>query len=208
VAIERELKLGAPDGFVMPDLRAALPGVEIHQESTLELDAIYYDTPTLRLIKRGVTLRRRTGEGAPRWTLKLPDDAPPDAELVRREIDVVDADLEVPSNLADHVQPWLGGETLSPVAHVCTTRQRVILRDTRGVAIEVADDLVIATAGVHPPVSFRELEAEVVASGEAGADEVTLLLREVADELQAAGAGSADPTPKLARVLAPLLADG
>jgi inorganic triphosphatase YgiF len=208
VGTERELKLGVPEGFVMPDLAAGQSDFEVHHESALELDAVYYDTPTLRLIKSGVTLRRRTGEGVPRWTLKLPDDGSSNAALVRREIDVVDATAELPASLVEHLQPWLAGEALSPVARICTTRHRTMLRHTRGVAIEVSDDLVEAIAGEHPVVSFREVEAEVVASGEADDEEVEQLLSQVADELQAAGAGPPDPTPKLARALAPLLTDG
>src|ERR1700736_4463049 len=36
------------------------------------LDAEYYDTPDLRLIKSGVTLRRRYGGSDEGWHLKLP----------------------------------------------------------------------------------------------------------------------------------------
>ena len=36
------------------------------------LEAVYYDTPNLRLLAEGVTLRRRTGGEDAGWHLKLP----------------------------------------------------------------------------------------------------------------------------------------
>jgi len=41
------------------------------------LDAIYYDTADLRLIRAGITLRRRTGGEDAGWHLKLPAGATP-----------------------------------------------------------------------------------------------------------------------------------
>ncbi len=70
--LEREVKFGAWPGFVLPDLTDVAPGVTVTDGPELDLDATYVDTDDLRLVRRGVSLRRRTGEGAPRWTLKLP----------------------------------------------------------------------------------------------------------------------------------------
>jgi inorganic triphosphatase YgiF len=36
------------------------------------LDVVYYDTADLRLIRAGITMRRRTGGEDPDWHLKLP----------------------------------------------------------------------------------------------------------------------------------------
>ena len=58
---ETERKYDAPPGAVLPDL-AVLPRVAAEsgpEEQTLK--AQYYDTEDLRLIRNGITLRRRTG---------------------------------------------------------------------------------------------------------------------------------------------------
>jgi hypothetical protein len=49
---------------------AGVAAVSQHDEATLE--AVYYDTEDLRLIRAGATLRRRTGGEDAGWHLKLP----------------------------------------------------------------------------------------------------------------------------------------
>src|SRR5260370_7690384 len=69
---ETERKYDAPPGAALPDL-ADLPGVAAEsdpEEQTLKAD--YYDTDDLRLIRSGITLRRRTGGSDAGWHLKLP----------------------------------------------------------------------------------------------------------------------------------------
>src|ERR1700742_4425757 len=60
---ERKLKVGVWAGFALPDLGLALePAVERRTE------AVYYDTPGLRLLRHGVTLRDSGGS----WTARVP----------------------------------------------------------------------------------------------------------------------------------------
>src|SRR5258707_13504082 len=69
---ETERKYAAPPGAALPDL-ADLPEVAAEsdpEEQTLRAD--YYDTDDLRLIRSGITLRRRTGGTDAGWHLKLP----------------------------------------------------------------------------------------------------------------------------------------
>ena len=50
-----------------------VPGVAaVTRQDPQILDAVYYDTADLRLIRAGVTLRRRTGGDDAGWHLKLP----------------------------------------------------------------------------------------------------------------------------------------
>ena len=72
MSVEREAKLIADPELVLPDLREVLPGIGVGPSRTLELDAVYYDTEDLSLARSGVTLRSRTGEPGPTWTVKLP----------------------------------------------------------------------------------------------------------------------------------------
>jgi inorganic triphosphatase YgiF len=206
VTIEREVKLGAPVAFEVPDLAAALPDVTVEHDTSLDLDAVYFDTASLALIGRGITLRRRTGEGPPRWTLKLPATDQSGAALVRREIEVDDPSTEPPPALIEQLRSWSEAE-VEPVATVRTARQRTRLVTPDGITVELADDRVTASARGHE-VSFRELEAEVVDVDGAHQDDVVRLLDRLTRVLQDAGAGPADPTPKLARVLAQEMTDG
>ncbi|MGH9184412.1 MAG: hypothetical protein ACRD0U_01125, partial [Acidimicrobiales bacterium] len=60
VALEREVKLGAEPEFVLPDLDET--GHDLRAEPVPErhLDAVYYDTADLRLLRSAVTVRSRT----------------------------------------------------------------------------------------------------------------------------------------------------
>src|SRR5215813_13003121 len=69
---ETERKYEAPQEAALPDL-ADLPdvaGESDPEEQTLRAE--YYDTDALRLLRHGITLRRRTGGSDAGWHLKLP----------------------------------------------------------------------------------------------------------------------------------------
>lgn len=230
---EREVKLGAPPGFELPDLTGAAPGLAVVAAEDQVLDATYYDTPDLRLARRGVTLRHRVGEGAARWTLKLAAGGTGGAlaasgALRRREIDVADGDLPSPADVADGDLPSpadgdplpgpgaAAGDLAPPAALaalVCAyVRTETLvpvarLRSRRRRAALVAGDG--SAIG-----EVDDDEVEVIADGE-----VTARFREVEVELapgapdaalapvvtvlRAAGAGAPDPQPKLVRALGP-----
>ena len=58
--IEREVKLGAWAGLVMPDLDGVVAGARVELLPSLRLTATYYDTADLRLARWGVNVRHRT----------------------------------------------------------------------------------------------------------------------------------------------------
>ena len=62
-AVEREVKLGAWPGFRLPDLDHIAPWVRAAEASDRQLGATYYDATDLRMVRAGVTLRHRSGEG-------------------------------------------------------------------------------------------------------------------------------------------------
>ncbi len=195
--LERELKLGAWPGFTMPDLSDVVPGVVVEAEQALDLDATYVDTADLELVRNGVSLRRRTGEGAPRWTLKLPAGTEA-AVLARREFDVEDAAAEVPGPLADLVTGWVRSAPLVPVAQIRSHRERLLLTGDDGTRLgEIDDDEVSVVEDGHVAARFREVEVELTSAGSSE------LLHAVGDALVAAGAGAPDPTSKVARALGP-----
>lgn len=196
-SVEREIKLGAWPGFSMPDLVDVAPGVRVEAEPALDLDATYVDTADLQLVRNGVSLRRRTGEGAPRWTLKLPSGRVGSA-LARREFDVEDPGHVVPAPLAALVTGWVRRAPLVPVIVIRSHRERLRLLDADGnELVEIDDDEVSVIEDGHVAARFREVEVEM---GEHGSAD---LMHLVSDALVAAGAGAPDPTSKVVRALGP-----
>jgi len=68
--LEVERKFTVPPDFVVPEL--AMHGWAVAPETTVVLDATYYDTEDLRLARAHITLRRRVGGSDAGWHLKLP----------------------------------------------------------------------------------------------------------------------------------------
>ncbi|HEY6708812.1 MAG TPA: CHAD domain containing protein, partial [Actinomycetota bacterium] len=62
---EREAKLEALPGFVLPELGGPADGFSAQPLAARRLRTTYYDTSDLRLARWGASLRYRPGEG---WT--------------------------------------------------------------------------------------------------------------------------------------------
>ncbi|MGH8896627.1 MAG: CHAD domain-containing protein [Egibacteraceae bacterium] len=193
---EREAKLPASEDFVVPDLAVVVEGVTAHEPPPCLLDAVYYDTPDLRLARWGASLRHRSGDGAG-WTVKLPGDAD-DSALVRRELAIQGEPGWIPTEAVDLVRAYTRQVALQPVARLHTRRVVVELHDAEGRRVaEVADDDVSVLEGERPGDRFREVEVEVSpAAPEALLDRIVARLRQ-------AGAGAHEPTPKVIRALGP-----
>ena len=187
---EVERKFEAADGTPVPELLGALT---VGAAEELHLVATYWDTPALRLLRHGVTLRHRTGEGdADGWHLKLP--AGTDA---RQELHVAGAPTAVPDEVLALVRPLIGRGAPAPVAELRTHRVERAVVDGSGRQVALLDDdtVVGRRAGDGIVVAWHELEAEL-APGEP--DE---LLAQIADALHAAGWTAASAVAKVGRVL-------
>jgi len=110
---ETETKYDAPAGAALPRLDDLPQVADTSRSAGERLEAEYYDTDDLRLIRAGITLRRRRGGDDAGWHLKLPLGA--DA---RREIQLPlgRAGRRVPSELAELVRVHTRSEPLRPVA--------------------------------------------------------------------------------------------
>ena len=197
MALERELKLRTSETFVLPDLADGANGLAVEQVATVGLDAVYYDTPTLSLARSGATLRARTGESGPAWTVKLPV-ANGAKGITRREV-VFDAPCDqIPPDARELVRGYARSQELTPVARIHTDRTHVTLTaGGRPVAI-VCDDVVTTEPDTGGPRRFREIELETVEPKDAGA------LRAIRRRLLAAGCTTDDAQlSKLVRVLGP-----
>ncbi|MBK9179528.1 MAG: CYTH and CHAD domain-containing protein [Acidimicrobiales bacterium] len=196
-ALERETKLAAWVGFALPDLNGVADEVVARPLEPLELDATYWDTTDLRLARSGVTVRHRTGDGEPRWTVKLPAGEGTHT-LVRTEHDVAGPAEAPPAPAVGLVRALARTAPLVPVARLRTHRGRVMLVAPSGdVLAEVDDDEVSVLDGERVAARFREVEVELAPG------DVDGLAEAVIDRLRAAGAGDPDPTPKLVRSLGP-----
>jgi CHAD domain-containing protein len=203
VHVEVERKFDVPTDFVLPDLTGVdgVAGVDAPEERRLE--AVYHDTPDLRLARARVTMRRRTGGPDAGWHVKLPETAG-----ARRELHspLGRAGRTPPKTVQAPVLGIVRSAPIGPVATLQTRRLVTLLRGDDGrVLAEVADDTVTGTALAATPDQpatvqvWRELEVELVDGDDA-------VLAAVAERLVAAGAAPSPSPSKLARVLTDRLA--
>ena len=196
--IEREVKVSVPPGYALPDLSGLVDGGSVGVTEGQQLDAVYYDTKDLRLLRRGVTVRFRRGEPPGEvWTVKLPVGAPA-VGLARREVALAGDEEEMPELAADLVRGWALGAPIKPVARLRTQRRQTTLseRDGRPLAV-LDDDEVSILRGARVTDRFHELEVEL--ADQAPDD----LLPRLKERLEAAGAQPLDQVPKLVRALGP-----
>jgi len=191
--LEIEEKYDVSDATPLPAL-ADIPGVKRVGEPVLDLlDAVYFDTATLALAARQITLRRRTGGADHGWHLKLP------AGVGRRQeiLAPLGPAETVPEELLEHVLVYTRAEDLVPIARLTTERTTRQLHGPGGEHLaDFADDRVHSVT-LHPPgqqMEWREWEIELVhGSGR--------LLTAAVETLTATGASHSVHGSKLARAL-------
>ena len=193
--IEHEIKLAAEPGIVLPDLADAVPGLSVGRTTTLRLDAVYYDTPALSLARAGVTMRSRTGESGPIWTLKLPTGKAAGG-LSRSEYTFDEPLGPVPAAAFRAARAYIRSQTFGPVLELHTNRTEVPLEFDGRPLLTLCDDVVVADVPNQPPTTFREVELEL-----AGDDVSTEAIDRLVKAMRAAGCRDDDPIPKAARAL-------
>ena len=164
-ARETEIKYEAAAGASLPAFDVLPQVARTRQAASEQLDAEYFDTEDLRLIRAGITLRRRRGGHDAGWHLKLPA-----GPHTRREIRLPlgRTRTRVPDELARLVRVHTRGEDLKPVARISTSRQRQLLLDDAGESLaEVAsDDVTARTLGDATRGSqWHEVEVELTGGG-------------------------------------------
>lgn len=190
---EVERKYDVAPGARVPDL-GVLPGVgRVAAPVEVKQTATYVDTPDLRLLRAGVTLRRRTGGVDDGWHLKGPRDGDR-----REEVHVPLGESEgPPPELVDRVRGLVRDTVLEPSAVLVTRRSIHRLLDADGAVLaELCDDRVTATrAREAGGQEWREWEVELVDGSVDLLDAAEAVLRE-------AGARPSGAASKVARVLA------
>ena len=100
--LEREAKLQAPAGFRLPELGG--DGLVARDRERKRLVTVYVDTPDLRIVRWGCSLRHRQGEG---WTVKLPSGGN-GSQLVRTEVNFEGEDArKLPTAAADLLRAYV-----------------------------------------------------------------------------------------------------
>ncbi|HYI62429.1 MAG TPA: CYTH and CHAD domain-containing protein [Acidimicrobiales bacterium] len=201
--IEHEVKLSAWPGFTLPDLDGVTDGARTRRRETIDLDATYFDTPDLRLGRRGITLRHRQRGARGTWTVKLPTgDTPVAGGTSRDEIEVTATIGEVPAELALLVAAHVRTAPLVRVARLMTVRRRTVVDGPDGLPLaEVDDDEVSVMDGGRVAARFRELEVEIAP------DAPPAVARAVVERLRRNGADPAGTLPKVARAVGPRFLD-
>jgi len=194
--IEREIKLAADVGMTMPDFTDVVSNAEVGPASVIHLDAVYYDTPTLSLARAGITLRARTGEPGPVWTLKLPTPSDDDA-MARHEFTFDEPLGSVPTDARLAARAHVRSQALGPVVRLHTERAEFTIAVDGTSQLKVCDDVVTVEGGTAPATEFREIEVEF---SEGGGDRP--VVDAVLTRLKAAGCHQqSDPLPKAMRAL-------
>jgi len=178
--LERELKLEAEPGFVLPEL----PG-ELRPERTFE--SLYFDTTDARLRRAGMTLRRRLEQGKGVWQLKLP------RQGARLELEVGGGE-KPPRKIVRALGSVLRGGTLEQVASLRTRRTPFSVTTNGTELAEVAIDEVEILVGGETRGFFSELEVQLKEGAEKD-------LEKIAKRLRRAGARDASHATKLDRAL-------
>ncbi|MFB8351886.1 CYTH and CHAD domain-containing protein [Streptomyces niveus] len=182
---------------LLPDLTKVRAVSAVTARGVTELDAVYHDTPDLRLTAGSLTLRRRTGGADEGWHLKFPV-----GDGVRDEIRAPLSDT-LPGELAALVRSRVRGAELTPVVRLRTSRDTSLLVDEAGRTLaEVAVDTVRAERGPAGTragtgtAEWTEIEVELADDGDPA------LLDAVEKVLRKAGVRPSSAGSKLARALA------
>jgi CHAD domain-containing protein len=189
---ERERKYELPPHAELPSLSELATSVGPRDE---KLEAVYYDTLNLRLIRAGLTLRKRTGGKDAGWHLKIPA-----GDDTREELQFPLGDSNTPPDeLVALTLGYTRGVPLVPVARIVTQRASWQLVDDTGTALaELTDDHVRAeNLSSSTRDDWRELEFELAEDADAD------LLDRAERRLRKAGLRRARYGSKLARVLRP-----
>jgi CHAD domain-containing protein len=160
-AVERELKLVGGDRVDLD----ALGGDPIDSHV---FSSVYHDVPDLRLLRAGITLRRRTEHGASVWQLKLPQDG------ARLELEEAGGPASVPASLGAVLAGVVRTEEVVPIATLATHR-----RGRRVQGVEVTLDEVEVLEDNLVVERFMEVEAELVDGSAEALDRIGKKLRKL-----------------------------
>jgi CHAD domain-containing protein len=193
VNVEREAKLAVDTDFRLPDLSHLGAGLEGIGDVTERFVSSYHDTPDLRIVRWGASLRYRAAEG---WTVKLPQGV--QGSVTTRSEHAFDGGPgRAPAGAIDLVRGLVRDVAVGPVARLQTVRHhtRVACADDDHQVADVVVDDVSVLEGRRIVDRFREVEVEFAADADGST------MSAVLDALTDAGARATEPSPKVVRAL-------
>ncbi|MFJ8658941.1 CHAD domain-containing protein [Streptomyces sp. NPDC093795] len=188
---EIERKYEATGETPVPDLTRVSGVSAVVDRGVMELDAVYYDTPDLRLAADALTLRRRTGGDDAGWHIKFPV-----TSGIRDEIRAPLADT-LPGELAGLLRSRVRGDEVVPVVRLRSARDvRHLLTEDGTLLAELSVDTVHAerlSGGAE--TTWTEIEVELADHTDPA------VLDAVEKRLRKAGIRPSTASSKLARAL-------
>lgn len=192
--------------FTVPAPHLVEPALGIHRFTrrgrghSYTVDVTLLDTPDHRLIRSGITLAHRVSDGLGEWYLSAPSWAPllPDERTVP-----VDAEGDLPDELAELTRPFRRHGPLGPVAAMTLEREAYLVRGVPGPSASGDDGVTDTLLGSVRDDRITIRRGGVVISR---AREVTLEAEPAMDRgqlghlvtvLQAAGAAPVEEFPPL-----------
>jgi CHAD domain-containing protein len=160
--LETEFTFEPAVGTDLPDLDEIPDVVAVTKPRVFRLEAVYFDTEDFRLMRSGVTLRRRTGGEDAGWHLKVP--TADDAGRTEVHAALGRASSQPPAALRTAALGWTRGASVVPVATIRTRRALRRLRDARRQLVaEVCVDTVqgIRSTGDGSETNWTEWELEL-----------------------------------------------
>lgn len=204
---ERELKYSLIDDDIPTEgeLRAAYEphGIAVAGMQVVTHTDRYYDDARLSLSRAGVALRRRTGDGEAKATLKTRGTSEGGYHS-REEIELPFEAQGWPPPIRERIEAITDPASLHPVLSIETERVKVPLEDGSGTMLaELSFDRVAARLpGSERTVHFDELELEADPAWSGDAD----ALRELVEPLEPLLTLTASSSTKLERARALLMA--
>lgn len=199
---EVEHKFRVHGRFVLPRFDDIEGVGRVAHRGSVGLAATYFDTVDLRLVRDGVTLRRRTGGDDAGWHLKLPTKKAGVRDELRLPLDSGDGGTVPPLQLTGIVAVITRREPVTAVATLHTDRHTwaILGANDEPIADIVDDNVSVVAPDGTTTARLRELELEV-----AGAS--SELVGKVINRVTASGATEGRFLAKVARALGPRAAE-
>jgi CHAD domain-containing protein len=204
--VEIERKYDVDESALVPTF-ASVEGIEsVTVEDTVQLEAVYYDTEGLDLLRKRHIVRRREGGTDEGWHIKRPS-AEGRTEL-HWPLDIDSASAEatdsaVPASVLEPVRAIVRDRILTPLARISTRRTATHLIGEGGEAVaEFADDQVTASDVRGGAVrAWREWEVELLPGAPDTEEARTALLDAIEVAVLAEAATVSSSPAKIARAL-------
>jgi len=180
---EVEVKLRVTRDFDLTMFLQDVPGVTLVGPNTVHMNAAYYDTRELTLLRWGITVRRREGGADAGWHMKLPVTNGKDGARDELHLPLTDNALgDVPAEFIEMIAPLLRNKTMGHLADVKTTRTTYTMIDEHGHSVvEIADDHVIVEQDKIEINAFREIEVELLHDTKSAMDVLVIIQKRILD---------------------------